>query len=189
MPKVGNLKVCVPDNVKVDIKDDNTVIVSGPCGVLDYSFSKFINFTHVDSCISLSINESNVNDIGKSEAYKGLYKALLLNMIIGVTEKFTKKLEIIGVGYKAAMLNPRVIEFDLGYSHKIVFCLPDGIHCEIITEKGKSIIVSISGINKYLVGQVAANIRFLRPVEPYKGKGVRYYGESVKIKVGKAITK
>jgi len=189
MPKIGKLKVSVPSSVKVDIKDDNTVVVSGPCGVLNYSFSRFIKFTSDNDGISVSVNESNIDDISKGEAYRGLYRALLLNMILGVTEKFTKKLEIIGVGYKATMLNPRAIEFDLGYSHKIIFCLPEGINCNIEMEKGKNIIVAITGIDKYLVGQVAANIRFLRPVEPYKGKGVRYYGEVVKIKAGKAVTK
>ena len=189
MPKIGRLKVSVPGSVKVDIKDDNTVVVSGPCGVLNYAFPKFIEITSGNDGISLSIDNSNIDDIAHGEAYRGLYRALLFNMILGVTEKFTKKLEIIGVGYKAVMLNSNVIEFDLGYSHKIVFFLPEGIHCEIVTEKGKNIVLSITGIDKYLVGQVAANIRFLRPVEPYKGKGIRYYGENVKLKVGKAITK
>jgi large subunit ribosomal protein L6 len=110
-------------------------------------------------------------------------------MIIGVSSGFEKKLELIGVGYKANMITNNVLELDLGYSHKVLFCIPKELTCKVEAQKGKNIIVILSGSDKFLVGQIASKIRDLRPVEPYKGKGFRYLGEYVRIKAGKTASK
>ena len=136
----------------------------------------------------LHVEIETTEDVGgKTSAFQGLYRVLLQNMIDGVTKGFEKKLELIGVGYKANMLSQNVLELDLGFSHKILFVLPTGITCTVNMEKGKNITMNVSGNNKCLVGQIASNLRMLRPVEPYKGKGFRYVKEVVIRKAGKTV--
>ena len=137
-----------------------------------------------DIFITVKIKPQKDN-CGKEDSFQGLYRTILQNMIIGVTKGFEKKLELIGVGYKAVMNGTNILELDLGYSHKILFVLPKEIVCKVENEKGKNIIVVLNGNEKYLVGQIAAKIKSLRSVEPYKGKGFRYLGETIKLKAGK----
>lgn len=173
--------ITIPSGVKVDITAENTVNVSGPHGSLSCAVDDSVIINLKDNGISLSTN-SNSKDEKRDKAYHGLYSVLISNMISGVVKPFTKKLELIGVGYKANMVNSRAIELGLGFSHPIFFVLPKQISCEITSNKGENIFLTLSGADKYLVGQIAASIRDLRPVEPYKGKGIRYFGEVVKLK-------
>jgi len=143
--------------------------------------------------ISVEKNENEVivkrsSDIKEDRALHGLYRALINNMVVGVTEGFTKKLEIYGVGFRAAMSGD-LLELNLGYSHPIFFVPPEGITIEVDTKTSKQPMLIISGIDKELVGQVAAKIRSFRKPEPYKGKGIRYYGEQIRRKAGKSAAK
>jgi large subunit ribosomal protein L6 len=124
----------------------------------------------------------------KHKAFHGLYRSLLQNMVVGVSEGYKKTLELVGVGYKASVKN-NVLELSLGYSHGICFFLPEEITADAEMVKGKNPLIHLNGIDKQLVGQVAAKLRTLRKVEPYKGKGVRFLGEQVRRKAGKSTAK
>lgn len=170
-------------NVKFD-KSSFIVEVSGPKGtVADVFDGANIAVNNDKLSVSLDNSKFKSSDVGK---ILGLYYVLIKNMIKGVSTGFKKSLDLIGKGYKAALINKGVIEFDLGFSHKVLFCIPDGITCEIKSDKVKNI-VTICGSDKALVGQISAKIRDLRPVEPYKGNGFRYTGEDIKLKVGKKV--
>ena len=176
MSRIGKMPVPVPSGVSVDI-DGQSVKVKGPKGELNRQF-------HERVTVSLDEGEAVVNrmdDTRESRALHGLSRALLANMVQGVSDGFKKELEVVGVGYRA-QLKGRDIEMQLGFSHPVNFSAPDGITFEV-PEPTK---IVISGIDKELVGQVAANIRKIRPPEPYKGKGVRYSGEHIRRKAGKA---
>ena len=176
MSRIGKMPVPVPSGVSVDI-DGQSVKVKGPKGELNRQF-------HERVTVSLDEGEAVVNrmdDTRESRALHGLSRALLANMVQGVSDGFKKDLEVVGVGYRA-QLKGRDIEMQLGFSHPVNFSAPDGITFEV-PEPTK---IVISGIDKELVGQVAANIRKIRPPEPYKGKGVRYSGEHIRRKAGKA---
>jgi large subunit ribosomal protein L6 len=166
----------VPSGVSIDI-DGRSVKVKGPKGELNRDFNERV---------SISLDEGDaiverVDDSRESRALHGLSRALLANMVEGVSDGFKKELEIVGVGYRAA-LKGRDLEMQLGFSHPVSYSAPDGITFEV-PEATK---IVITGIDKELVGQVAANIRKIRPPEPYKGKGVRYAGEHIRRKAGKA---
>lgn len=176
MSRIGKMPVPMPSGVSVDI-NGQAVKVKGPKGELNREF-------HERVTIAVEDGEAVVNredDTRESRALHGLSRALLANMVEGVANGFKKELEVVGVGYRA-QLKGRDIEMQLGFSHPVNFAAPDGITFEV-PEPTKII---ISGIDKELVGQVAANIRKIRPPEPYKGKGVRYSGEHIRRKAGKA---
>lgn len=128
------------------------------------------------------------NDEKSNRALHGLFRALINNAVVGVSEGYTKKLEIIGVGYRAS-ISGDVLELSLGYSHPIFFVPPEGITIEVDTKSSKNPILVITGVDKEMVGQVAAKIRSFRKPEPYKGKGIRYVGEQVRRKAGKSAAK
>ena len=188
MSRVGNIKIVKPNGVDLKYNKDNDVIeVKGPKGVLTHCFNGIL--LNIDNnSISINIDDKKVKQ-GESNKLHGLYRVLLNNMIIGVSSGFEKKLELIGVGYKANMVTSNILELDLGYSHKVLFCIPKELTCKVEAQKGKNILVILSGSDKFLVGQVASKIKELRPVEPYKGKGFRYLGEYVRIKAGKTASK
>jgi large subunit ribosomal protein L6 len=147
----------------------------------------------MDSCVSMSINEGSVSFTRESDtpdhrAKHGLYRSLVNNMCIGVSEGFKKELEVVGVGYRANASGQR-LELSLGYSHPFVIELPKEIKVSTVSEKGKAPIVTLESHDKQLVGQVAAKIRSLRKPEPYKGKGVKYVGEELRRKAGKTAAK
>lgn len=176
MSRIGKMPVAVPSGVSIDI-DGRSVKVKGPKGELNRDFNERV---------SISVDEGDaiverVDDSRESRALHGLSRALLANMVEGVSDGFKKELEIVGVGYRAA-LKGRDLEMQLGFSHPVSYSAPDGITFEV-PEATK---IVITGIDKELVGQVAANIRKIRPPEPYKGKGVRYAGEHIRRKAGKA---
>lgn len=166
----------MPDKVKAVCKD-NQLTVTGPLGTLNLSLVKEISLDVSDK----EINVKRSNDNQQTRALHGLHRALINNMVVGVSHGYTKILDIVGVGYKAT-LQGKNLELALGFSHPVVVPVPDGLKMTV----DKQTRLTISGASKQLVGQVAATIRKLRPPEPYKGKGVRYSDEIVKKKVGKA---
>jgi large subunit ribosomal protein L6 len=178
MSRIGKLPIAVPSGVDVAI-DQNLVTVKGPKGTLSHAVAAPITVERGDDGI-LEVKRPNDERISKS--LHGLTRTLISNMVVGVTEGYEKKLEIVGVGYRVLPKGPTQLEFQLGYSHSITFDAPDGI---TFTTEGPTKL-GVVGIDKQLVGEVAANIRKLRKPEPYKGKGVRYAGEHIRRKVGKA---
>jgi large subunit ribosomal protein L6 len=177
MSRIGKLPVPVPSGVDVTV-EDRTVTVKGPKGVLSHSVAAPITVDHGEGVLEVK----RPDDERQSRALHGLTRTLINNMVVGVTEGYEKKLEIVGVGYRVLSKGPTQLEFQLGYSHPITFNAPDGI---TFTVDGPTRL-GVQGIDKQLVGEVAANIRKLRKPEPYKGKGVRYSGEHIRRKVGKA---
>ena len=178
MSRIGRLPIPVPSGVDVAI-DEATVTVKGPKGTLSHTVASPIVVEKGEDGV-LSINRPN--DERESRSLHGLTRTLINNMVVGVTEGYEKKLEIVGVGYRVLPKGPTQLEFQLGYSHPIVFDAPEGI---TFTTEGPTKL-GVVGIDKQLVGEVAAKIRKLRKPEPYKGKGVRYSGEHIRRKVGKA---
>jgi large subunit ribosomal protein L6 len=178
MSRIGKLPIPVPSGVDVAI-DDTLVTVKGPKGTLSHSVaSPIVVAKDADGVIEVT----RPNDERESRSLHGLTRTLIANMVTGVTEGYEKRLEIVGVGYRVLSKGPTQLEFQLGYSHSIVFDAPEGI---TFTVDGPTRF-GVFGIDKQLVGEVAANIRKLRKPEPYKGKGIRYAGEVVRRKVGKA---
>jgi len=174
MSRVGKMPIPVPDGVKASI-DGQNVTVEGPKGKLEHEVHPIISFAVQDKEILVT----RPDDTRQSRSLHGLTRALIANMVHGVSEGFQKSLEIQGVGYRATQQG-KALNFQLGYSHPIVFEPPNGI--ELSVERN---IVTVSGIDKQAVGQVAAQIRGFRKPEPYKGKGIRYVGEYVRRKAGK----
>ena len=177
MSRIGRMPVVVPSGVDVAI-DGSLVTVKGPKGTLSHTVVSPITVEKNDDVL----NVSRPDDERESRARHGLTRTLVNNMVVGVTEGYEKKLEIVGVGYRVLSKGPTQLEFQLGYSHSITFNAPEGI---TFTVDGPTKL-GVQGIDKQLVGEVAANIRKLRKPEPYKGKGVRYAGEHIRRKVGKA---
>ena len=175
MSRIGKQKINVPQNVKFMIDKDNLVVVEGPKGRLEKKFSMKVK-------INIDNNEvavARVDDSKEARALHGLSRTLINNMVIGVTEGFSKVLEIKGVGYRAAKAGSK-LTLSLGYAHPVLMFDNDEIKTAVDGDK-----IIVSGINKEIVGQYAANIRAKKPPEPYKGKGIRYLGEKVRRKVGK----
>jgi large subunit ribosomal protein L6 len=178
MSRIGKLPITVPSGVDVAV-DDRLVTVKGPKGTLSHNVAAPITITRAEDG---SIEVVRPNDERESKSLHGLSRTLIANMVQGVTDGYEKRLEIVGVGYRVLSKGPTQLEFQLGYSHSITFNAPDGI---TFTVDGPTRL-GVQGIDKQLVGEVAANIRKLRKPEPYKGKGVRYAGEQIRRKVGKA---
>ncbi len=176
MSRIGRQPVPVPSGVTITLGDDNIVNVKGPKGELTRQFPPTMTLNREEDVI----NVVRPNDEGKQRALHGLSRSLLNNMVVGVTTGFTTTLEVQGVGYRAQMQGSN-LQLALGFSHPVVVSPPEGI---TYTVEGPR--VNVQGIDKERVGQVAANIRKLRPPEPYKGKGIRYSGERVRRKAGKA---
>ncbi|MDR1851252.1 MAG: 50S ribosomal protein L6 [Propionibacteriaceae bacterium] len=177
MSRIGRMPITVPAGVDVKL-DGQDVAVKGPKGSLALTVSEPIKVALEDGVLKVT----RPNDESQNRALHGLTRSLINNMIIGVTEGYSKKLEIIGVGYRVQSKGPKQLEFALGFSHPVIVDAPEGISFEVETQTR----FSVSGIDKQMVGEVAANIRKIRPPEPYKGKGVRYQGEHVRRKAGKA---
>jgi large subunit ribosomal protein L6 len=176
MSRIGRQPITVPANVQVTIDEGNLIQVTGPKGELQRQFPRTMAFQREDGVIAVT----RPNDEGKQRALHGLSRSLLNNMVTGVTTGFTRTLEVQGVGYRAQMQGSN-LQLALGFSHPVIVTPPPGI---AFTVEGPRI--HVAGIDKERVGQVAANIRKLRPPEPYKGKGIRFLGERVRRKAGKA---
>ena len=176
MSRVGKAPITLPSGVSVAI-DGNSVTVKGPKGQLDREFHERVSISQEDGVLTVE----RVDDERLSRAMHGLSRALLANMVIGVTDGYMKELSIVGVGYRAA-LKGSTLDMQLGFSHPVSVDAPTGITFEV-PEPTR---IVITGINKEAVGQIAAEIRSIRPPEPYKGKGIRYKDEHVRRKAGKA---
>ncbi len=184
MSRIGKKPVEIPSGVTVTVGKDNVVAVKGPKGELKQDIDRDITIDVKDSQIVLGRPTNQI----RHRALHGLYRALLANLIKGVTEGYERQLELIGVGFKAANTG-NVLDLALGYSHNIIFEVPKELKVATAQEKGQNPIITLQGIDKQLIGQVAAKLRSLRKPEPYKGKGVRYVGEVVRKKAGKAAGK
>lgn len=179
MSRKGNLPIPLPKGVEVKVAA-NEVTVKGPKGLLTQSIPESISLDISDSQVVVSIDQSAEN----ASAFHGLYRSLINNMVVGTTEGFEKKLEMIGVGYRAAVKG-NDLDVQVGFSHPTLLPIPEGL--SVAVEKNTKI--TITGTDKQRVGQFAADIRSLRPPEPYQGKGIRYEGEYVRRKAGKAASR
>jgi large subunit ribosomal protein L6 len=184
MSRIGKAPVTVPAGVTVTVGNDNVITVKGPKGELKQPIDRDIKVEVKDGQITFARPTDQI----RHRALHGLSRALIANLVKGVTDGYEKKLELIGVGFKAANTG-NVLDLALGYSHNIVFEVPKEIKVATAQEKGKNPEITLNGIDRQLIGQVAAKIRSLRKPEPYKGKGVRYMGEVVRKKAGKAAGK
>ncbi len=183
MSRIGNAPISIAQGATVTV-ENNVVLVKGPKGELSQA---------IEDCVKLDIKEgevtlSRVSDAKDHRAKHGLYRSLINNMIVGVTEGYKTEQELVGVGYRANVSGQK-LELNLGYSHSIVMVLPKEIKPTAVSEKGKPPMVVLESIDKQLIGQVAAKIRSLRKPEPYKGKGIRFKGEHIRRKAGKAAAK
>ena len=179
MSRIGKKPIAIPKGVTVNIQG-NTVLVQGPKGKVDTPLPRGIKFEQRDGHI-LAIREND-----SQSAVHGLARALVNNAVEGVTKGWTRELEIVGIGYRAELKGKGVVVFNLGYSHPIEYPLPTGVDAAIDPKQTR---ISLTGIDRQKVGQVAAEMRALRPPDPYKNKGVRYVGERLKKKVGKTGAK
>ena len=180
MSRIGKVPVTIPAGVEVKIAEDNLVTVKGPKGELSEKISSLITVKIEDGVLYVTRGD----DQKESRSLHGLSRSLIGNMVTGVSEGFERKLEIVGVGYKADKQGKKLV-LNLGYSHPIELVDPDGI----TTETPSATEILVKGINKAIVGNYAANIRAWRPPEPYKGKGIKYAGEKIRRKEGKAGVK
>jgi len=179
MSRIGNIPILVPEGVMVDLQE-NKIIVKGKIGELTQNFSD----------VSISLENNNIivqrqSDQKLVKSKHGLYRSLISNMVIGVSEGFVKELELVGVGFRASNQGQK-LDLALGFSHNILFEIAPEVKVETISEKGKNPIVKLSSYDKQLLGFVAAKIRSFRKTEPYKGKGVRFVGEQIRRKAGKS---
>jgi large subunit ribosomal protein L6 len=184
MSRIGKKPIEIPSGVTISVTPSNEIIVKGPKGELRQL---------VDRDIILDIKEGTLEvgrptDQIRHRAMHGLYRSLVSNMVKGVTDGFTRKLELVGVGYKAVNQG-NVLDLALGYSHNIIFEIPSELKVSTETLKGSNPMITLEGTDKQLLGAVAAKIRSLRKPEPYKGKGVKYEGEYIRRKAGKAAGK
>jgi large subunit ribosomal protein L6 len=183
MSRVGKAIIKIPSGVSIT-QSGVTVTVKGPKGELHQDIDSNIQLNNTDGILTLS----RLNEEKSTRARHGLYRALINNMVIGVSEGYKKEMELVGVGYKAQATGQN-LELSLGYSHNIVFQLPIEVKVETLTERGKNPTITLTSYDKQLIGQVAAKIRSMRKPEPYKGKGIRFVGENIRRKAGKSASK
>ncbi|HUU99366.1 MAG TPA: 50S ribosomal protein L6 [Bacteroidales bacterium] len=183
MSRIGKLPVKLPKGVTVSISDTNVVSVKGPLGELTQAVDKDLKVEVVDSTIVLSRPTESKNH----KSLHGLYRALIDNMVVGVSQGYRKQLELVGVGYRAEAKGQQ-LEMSLGFSHDVIIELPEEVKVETKTERRSNPVITLTCIDKQLIGHVAAKIRSLRPPEPYKGKGIKFVGEQLRRKAGKSAS-
>ena len=185
MSRIGKLPISIPAGVTVTLKDD-VVTVKGPKGELSHFVDPSINVAIEDGHVMLTENENAMLDnVKQRHAFHGLYRSLVNNMVIGVSEGYKKELELVGVGYRASN-NGNIIDFALGYTHNIFMQLPPEIKVETKSERNKNPLIILESCDKQLLGQVCSKIRSFRKPEPYKGKGIKFVGEEIRRKSGKS---
>lgn len=184
MSRIGKAPITIPQGVTVDISKGNLVTVKGPKGELTQQVDRDLGFDQEDGTLTVT----RPTDSKRHRSMHGLYRSLIHNMIVGVSNGYTKDLQVVGVGYRAENKGQLLI-LTLGYSHPIYFYVPDEVQVETVSEKGKDPVVKLSSYDKQLLGQVAAKIRAFRKPEPYKGKGIRFVGEEIRRKAGKTAAK
>jgi large subunit ribosomal protein L6 len=183
MSRIGKLPVNLPQGVTVTISDTNVVSVKGPLGELRQAVDKDLKVEIADNQITLSRPTESKNH----KSLHGLYRALLANMVTGVSQGYKKELELVGVGYRAEAKG-QLLEMSLGFSHDVLMMVPDEVKIETKTERRSNPVITLTSIDKQLIGHVAAKIRSLRPPEPYKGKGIKFVGEQLRRKAGKSAS-
>jgi large subunit ribosomal protein L6 len=183
MSRIGKLPVNLPKGVTVSVSDNNLVSVKGPLGELTQAVDKDLKVEVVGNEVILSRPSESKNH----KSLHGLYRALIHNMVVGVSEGYKKELELVGVGYRAEAKGQN-LEMSLGFSHEVILQLPDEVKVETKTERRANPIITLTCIDKQLIGHVAAKIRSLRPPEPYKGKGIKFVGEQLRRKAGKSAS-
>lgn len=181
MSRIGKLPIAIPSGVTVSVSDDNVVSVKGPKGELKQT---------LNTAITVSVEENQVivkrtSESKRERSLHGLYRALINNMVVGVSEGYEIKLEFVGVGYRAENQG-QLLDLVLGYSHHTYLQLPEEVKVEAVTDKRSNPIVTLRSADKQLIGQVAAKIRSFRKPEPYKGKGIKFVGEQLRRKAGKS---
>jgi large subunit ribosomal protein L6 len=184
MSRIGKQPVILPAGVTATLSKDNVLSVKGPKGELKQAIDRDITVEIKDGEITFTRPTDQI----RHRAMHGLYRSLVSNLVKGVTEGFKKNLELVGVGYKASNQG-NLLDLSLGYSHNIIFEIPSELKVATAQEKGQNPTITLEGIDKQLIGQVAAKLRSLRKPEPYKGKGVKYVGEVIRRKAGKAAGK
>ena len=180
MSRIGKAPIELPQGVAIDVNRGNVVTVKGPKGELQQQIDPDLTVKIEDGVLTVE----RPTEQKRHRAMHGLYRSLINNMVEGVTHGFVKELELVGVGYRASNTG-QLLELAIGYSHPVMFGLPDEVKVETRMEKGKNPVVRLESIDKQLLGQIAAKIRSFRKPEPYKGKGIRYMGEEVRRKAGK----
>jgi large subunit ribosomal protein L6 len=183
MSRIGKLPVNLPKGVTVSVSDNNMVTVKGPLGELSQTVDKDLKVEVVDSQVVISRPSESKNH----KSLHGLFRAIIANMVTGVSQGYRKELELVGVGFRAEAKGQQ-LEMSLGYSHEIILQLPKEVKVETKTERRSNPIITLSSIDKQLIGHVAAKIRSLRPPEPYKGKGIKFVGEQLRKKAGKSAS-
>lgn len=183
MSRIGNLPVSLPKGVSVSVSDANMVSVKGPLGELNQIVDKDLKVDVVENQIVITRPSESKNH----KSLHGLYRALLANMVTGVSQGYKKELELVGVGYRAEAKGQQ-LEMSLGFSHEIILQLPNEVKIETKTERRSNPVITLTSIDKQLIGHVAAKIRSLRPPEPYKGKGIKFVGEHLRRKAGKSAS-
>ncbi len=184
MSRIGKLPIAIPAGVEIDVSSNNIVTVKGKLGTLKQA---------IDPAITVAVEDGNIvvkrhTEQKRHKSLHGLYRALIANMVKGVSEGFKVTQELVGVGFKVSNTG-NLLEFSLGYSHNILLELPEEIKVQTITERGKNPTIIMECADKQLIGQVAAKIRSLRKPEPYKGKGILFAGEEIRKKAGKTAAK
>ena len=184
MSRIGNAPITIPEGVEINVTNENVVNVKGKLGELSESVNSSIKVSIENGEVSLS----RPNDEKEIRSMHGLYRALINNMVIGVSNGYVIEQELVGVGYRAKSQGQK-LELSLGFSHPIIFQLPEQVKVTAVTEKGKNPTIKLESFDKQLIGQVAAKIRSFRKPEPYKGKGILFKGEVIRRKAGKTAAK
>ena len=187
MSRIGKLPISIPANVTVAVSNDNVITVKGPKGELSQKIDASIAVVVEEGTLTVKYAncETYAEATKQQHAYHGLYRALINNMVIGVSEGFRKELELVGVGYRVSNTG-NIVELALGYTHPIFMVLPSEIKVETKTERNKNPLITLESCDKQLLGAVCAKIRSFRKPEPYKGKGVKFVGEVIRRKSGKS---
>ena len=184
MSRIGKMPIALPSGVDVKINDANVVSVKGPKGLLTQAVDPDIKISVEDGTLTVT----RPTDQKRHRSLHGLYRALINNMVVGVSQGYVKSLEVVGVGYRAANTG-QLLELTLGFSHPVMFALPDEVKVSTSQEKGKNPMIKLESADKELIGQIAAKIKSFRKSEPYKGKGIKFEGEILRRKAGKAAAK
>ena len=183
MSRIGILPIEIPQGVTITVSNDNIVTVKGPLGQLSQNVDKDIKISIEDNVL----NVSRPTEQKRHKSLHGLYRSLINNMVIGVSQGYTIKQELVGVGYRAEAKG-QILELSLGFSHDFFLQLPEQVKLETKTERRANPVITLTCVDKQLIGQVAAKIRSLRPPEPYKGKGIKFVGEQLRRKAGKSAS-
>ncbi len=186
MSRIGKMPIAIPAGVTINVSDDNVVTVKGKEGEMSQFVHPSIKLNISDGTLELTINEEdNSVESKQKQAFHGLYRSLLNNMVVGVSQGYEKKMELVGVGYRVSNQG-NLVEFSLGYTHSIFIQLPPEVKVETKSERNQNPLIILKSCDKQLLGQICAKIRSFRKPEPYKGKGILFVGEQIRRKSGKS---